>query len=304
MPNTLGDTEWHDLLTLIQERKCTPFLGAGACVPWLPTGAEIAQEWAETHDFPLADTSDLAKVAQYLAIERYEMYPKEDLKRRLEGSELPDFAEDETPHSVLASLELPIYMTTNYDRFMYRALNEYSESTMPHEDFYRWNNYPEVIEHESILADGSEYEPSRDSPLVYHLHGNCALPQSMVLTEGDYLDFLIQLSRKERSLPATIRTAMTGTSLLFIGYSLTDWSFRVIFRGLVRSMEAGLGYPSVAVLLPPADLEDDNLERAQSYLNEYFDQIQGLKISVYWGTAQDFAAELRDRWTEFNADDD
>ena len=42
-----------------------------------------------------------------------------------------------------------------------------------------------------------DYKPSQDKPLVYHLHGELNNPQSMVLTETDYLDFLINLSKEE-----------------------------------------------------------------------------------------------------------
>ena len=44
----LTDGDWEELLYAICEQKCTRFIGAGACVPWIPLGSEIAQRWAET----------------------------------------------------------------------------------------------------------------------------------------------------------------------------------------------------------------------------------------------------------------
>ena len=43
----LTDGDWEELLYAIREQKCTPFIGAGACIPWIPPGSEIAQRRAE-----------------------------------------------------------------------------------------------------------------------------------------------------------------------------------------------------------------------------------------------------------------
>jgi hypothetical protein len=81
---------------------------------------------------------------------------------------------------------------------------------------------------------------------------------------------------------------------------LADWSFRVLFRGLVSSVEQSLRRISVTVQLPPVPDGQAMPESAQSeiqtYLVKYFDQID---IRVYWGTAQEFMSELRTRWEEF-----
>ncbi|MFN3332111.1 MAG: SIR2 family protein, partial [Caldilinea sp.] len=111
-------------------------------------------------------------------------------------------------------------------------------------------------------------------------------------------DFLIRLSRDQSLLPPPIRTALAGTSLLFVGYSLTDWNFRVLFRGLVGSLGASLGYTSIAVQLPP-NLSQMDMERARGYLNKYFDQLQQLRVSIYWGDVHEFTLELRQRWEKF-----
>ncbi len=257
----------------------------------MPTGSGIAQQWSEEYDYPLDDTYDLARVAQYLAIARYEMFPKETIRRQFQDVAPPDFSEEDEPHAVLADLGLPIYITTNYDNFMAEALK--SRKKNPEREFCHWNRFTQVTGEESILS--SDFEPSSDTPLIYHLHGYYDVPQSMVLTEGDYLDFLTRLSRDQDILPPAIRTALAGTSLLFIGYSLSDWSFRVLFRGLMSSMGASLGYSSIAVQLPPDGLEEEELERRQRYLDKYFDKIQKIQVRLFWGNAREFARQLRER---------
>lgn len=128
------------------------------------------------------------------------------------------------------------------------------------------------------------------NPVVFHLHGHDEVPESLVLTEDDYIDFLVNISRRMDLLPARIQQAMTGASLLFIGYRLADMDFRVLFRGLVESLDRSLRRVSVAVQLPPQDAEQ------KKYWVDYFDE---MKVRVYWGDAKKFATELQDRWSNF-----
>jgi len=81
------------------------------------------------------------------------------------------------------------------------------------------------------------YEPDPFNPVVFHLHGSDENEDSLVLTEDDYLDFLVNMSRNERMLPPRIERALTEASLLFIGYRLRDVNFRVIYRGLVQKLD-------------------------------------------------------------------
>jgi hypothetical protein len=46
----LDEREWDQLMSRIESGACTPFLGAGACWPVLPQGAEIAQRGAQASD--------------------------------------------------------------------------------------------------------------------------------------------------------------------------------------------------------------------------------------------------------------
>src|SRR5215212_9184564 len=226
---TLEEKDWQNLLRLIDKGKCTPFIGAGACYGSLPMAKQIACKWAKEHNYPLSDSGELSRVAQFMSIDQYEMFPKECIRDEFQGKSPPDFSKPDEPHAVLADLNFPIYITTNYDAFMVKALQ--SRERLPKREFCRWNNIDEIMHIKPIID--SSYQPSADKPLVYHLHGYTDIPQTMVLTESDYLDFLIRLQDKsDPLLPPEITMALTTTSLLFIGYSLADWNFRVLFRGL------------------------------------------------------------------------
>jgi hypothetical protein len=289
MPNTLEERDWNLLLRRIKAGKCTPFLGAGACFGALPLGGEIAREWTQEHQYPLEDCHDLARVAQFLAVQYDPMFPKEEiLEQWFKEVAPPDFTEPDEPHGVLADLPLPVYMTTNYDDFMVQALE--SRHKDPKRELCRWNQL--VKDQPSIFDSG--FTPTVANPVVFHLHGHDKVPESLVLTEDDYLDFLVNISRDQALLPPRIQEALTGASLLFIGYSLADWDFRVLFRGLVMSTESSLRRISVTVQLPPrsTDALESTQQQTQKYLDEYFKRID---IRAYWGNAREFVAELRQR---------
>ena len=299
MADMLNDDDWDELLETIRDEECTPFLGAGACAGILPTGSQLATDWATEYKYPLKEEKkDLARVAQFLAVTRGPIRPRKDIQKRFKDAAPPDFSRPDEPHALLADLNLPIYITTNYDSFMTLALK--SRRRDPKRELCRWNQFVEQDD-ESVFSDENkidEYKPTPANPLVYHLHGHYDFPQSLVLTEDDYLNFLVNLSSNKDFLPAPIRSALASTSLLFVGYSLADWNFRVLFRGLVGSLGSSLGYPSVAVQLTPDTVDniEDAQDRAQTYLNKYFEEINQIKVRVYWGDIKKFTTELRQRW--------
>ncbi|HXF60075.1 MAG TPA: SIR2 family protein [Caldilineaceae bacterium] len=212
---------------------------------------------------------------------------------RIGSAQPPNFNLPDEPHGVLADLPLPVYMTTNYDDFMVRGLS--SRGKQPKRELFRWNS-DLTKNYTSIFDTRADYQPTPAEPVVFHLHGHNEVPESLVLTEDDYLDFLVNLSSDRYRLPHWIERALTGSTLLFIGYSLADWNFRVLFRGLVRVREQSLRYGNfmVQVLPLPAEAPEEERQRVQRYLDKYFDEE---KVRVYWGTATEFCQELRERAT-------
>lgn len=287
MSNTLlEERDWDSLIGTIRDGNCTPFLGAGACAGTIPLGPEIAQRWAQEHNYPLKDSWDLARVAQCLSIRRYPASPKDEMVRLLQTINPPDFNAPDEPHGVLADLPLPIYITTNYDDFMVRALR--SRRRNPRRELCRWN--PLVSDQPSVFDRGSDAEVSVPNPVVFHLHGHDEVTDSLVLTEDDYLDFLVNISEDTEIIPRRIERVLASNSLLFIGYRLADWSFRVLFRGIIGPLPRDLGRIRITVQLTPDPAEGFTQEQVQQYLEKYFARDN---VRVYWGTARQFAAELR-----------
>jgi len=292
MSKLLTDQDWDLLIRRIGNQKCTPFLGAGACYGVLPLGGDIAKQWASKYEYPPEDPSNLIAVSQFLALKYSDsMFPKELIVDMFKESKSPDFSDPLEPHRMLAELELPVYVTTNYDDFMFQALAHRHRD--PKRVLCQWNgaarNY--VTDNPTILEKDPEFRPTVANPIVFHLHGHVPVAESLVLTEDDYMDFLVNIAATPDLIPGRVARALTGTSLLFIGYRITDWNFRVLLRSFERFMEKSVKQLHVAVMLLPPGLQATE-QKAQEYLTKYYENID---VRVYWGTAKEFLKELKER---------
>ncbi len=183
------------------------------------------------------------------------------------------------PLLTLANLPLPIYLTTGYHNYIEVALQFVGKN--PHTEVCRWNKGLEGI---PSAFDDPNYQPTEDEPLVYHLHGYDAYPASLVLTDDDYMEFLIAVSqnigRDTDPIPRRVRQAMADSSLIMLGYDLSKIDFRVIFWGLIKPRP--LQQTSVSVQVVPDEVE-------RNYLQKYLDEFE---FKVYWGNIQEYTQEL------------
>jgi hypothetical protein len=260
----------------------------------MPVGSQIAEEWAKKYGYPMEDSYDLARVAQYVAMTEDEATPKDEMCKRIkellkEVAQSYFDAPDEI-HGVLADLPLPVYITTNYDDLMERALK--SRGKTPIQNICLWNE-----KLKQLKPIPSDYFPTPEKPLVFHIHGIYEIPKSLVLTEYDYLDFLAAISKKPNPFPPCIRDAFTDSSLLFLGYRIADWDFHVLFRILAEFLKRYQRQHYSVQLVPGVDVPETQKEKAQKYLDQYFYK---LDIHVYWQDCREFAEELRTRWEAFN----
>ena len=138
----LMKTDWEELIYLINHQQCTPFIGAGATALWFPMSTNIARTWALEFGYPLDDSDNLSRVAEFIAINTGDrMFTKKMLSKEIKKIKPPDFSKEEygsTPHAVLSDLNLPIYITTNQDKFMEAAL--ISRGRKPISEFCKWNS--------------------------------------------------------------------------------------------------------------------------------------------------------------------
>jgi hypothetical protein len=309
-----GFEKWPALSGNIRKGSCTPILGPGLLESLIGSPSEIARRWAETYQFPLApqDREDLPHVAQYLSVNQNPRFPREELAeylrkellRRNEGAAaglqdlgladlLPKIAaawrqsHPADPHAVLAKFDFPFYITTNPDSFLESAL--IAAGKEPRVEICRWNSDLEQLP--SIYDKEPDYRPDKEHPLVYHLFGRIEEPSSLVLTEDDYFDFLIGVTGNKDLIPSALRRRLADSALLFLGFRMDDWNFRVLFRSVMNQQGSRRrdGYSHVAAQIDPEEGRILEPERARRYLESYF---QGAAISIFWGNVDDFVGEL------------
>ena len=155
----------------------------------------------------------------------------------------------------------------------------------------------------SVYDRKKKFRPSPDQPLVYHLFGRLDERASLVITEDDYFNYLIAVAKAFKESPSPIPNAVSTTwttnALLFLGFQLDDWSFRVLFRSMLQEGRKLLDADrSVAVQVGPEEGPFPNPDRARRYLERYYQHTQNPEINMYWGKATDFLTELWSRRQE------
>ena len=307
---------WTGLIRMIQQGRCTPIIGPRAHGRWIPSRDEIAQLWATQHEYPFGGKLNLAQVAQYMASSQGEDFPRAELidttrtelLRRLpeelrptnsiqsltaliQAGHLPDLiaADPNEAHNVLAALNLPLYLTTNFVSFMSEMLAR--RGRKPTRELCRWNERLDGLP--SIFEERPDYVPTPEEPLIYHFFGADEEVDSVALTEDNYFDWLVKVSAEPERVPPVIQAALTNTSLMFLGYSMRDIEFRVIMRGLVATRGQRRNFKHVAVQLDVDDVKVEHIDSALTFLQQYF---QDAEINVYWGSLEQFIAELKEQW--------
>ena len=315
-PGFTGDKfgQWPSLVNNIRKGRCTPILGSGLLESLVGSFRDIARQWAKDYKYPMAgeESEELPLVAQFIEIDQGdETFVRDQFCEALKSGVLrqypeipPDVAngpveklisaagairrqqESGEPHEVLASLGLPVYLTTNPDNLLADALIAAGKTPVvalcPRRD-----DGGDLTE-----AEAPDFAPTAEAPLVYHLFGHLRDMQSVVLTQDNYFDYLIDVTRNNDIIPTSVRAKLTNTALLFLGFQLRDWDFRVFFSSIKgREGRTLLGkYAHVAVQIDPEQDRTVDPDRAQKYLERYF---SNTKISIYWGRAEDFLKELQ-----------
>ena len=182
-----------------------------------------------------------------------------------------------------ARLRQPIYINAGSLDFMTQALIQ--EGADPVVRICPWNNW--IPKNKTIYED----EPSVERPLVYHLFGHISVPNSLVVAEDSFFDYLIGITQNKDQIPSAVRAALTNSSLLFMGFQMDDWEFRVFFRFLMmqEGRERLKYFSHAAAQIEPEEDRIMDVKRARKYLEAYF---QSENIGIYWGTSNEFLKEL------------
>jgi len=285
---------------------------------------ELTREWAKEISYPMADDYNLPRVAQYYQVDQKESllakakYLKflkkylldineedQDYKdivsqmriqeanfsqivQKLDYPRFPEGVED--PLRLLAKLPLKIYVTTSYYNFMEQALE--AEQKKPRTRIIFWSSG-------SVSAKSEpSYEPSDTEPTVFHLYGLEDHPQTLVLSEDDFMDFLEKITKDTNNqnpgVPLSLQAQLAEYRLLLLGYRVQDWDFRVLFRFLLEYRVTNSVPRGMLIQLKPGAKQSGNKEKSIEYLSHYFDKKQ---FDVEWTNTETF---IRDLWNEWD----
>lgn len=324
----INNINWNNLIGQIKREQCTLVISNRLIGALIFGDTDLASAWATDEGYPLIIRRNLTSVAQYISAKQgnteaksqyleflkqhllttysitHKLAPdfSRQLNRELPGlsfSQLanerlkfPNFKAHPThPLSRLALLDIPIYLTTSPHCFIEAALTAFGKE--PRTEIYPWR---EDLEWEHTLLDkvlpDPNFIPTVPKPLVFHLHGIDAIDRSLVLTEDDYLDFLVRISEDMRTdvkrVPSSVRIAVSTHRLLLIGYHLQAWDLRVLMRGMLKDKR--FRQRSFTVQLNSGDPNKiSNVAGFRDYLKNYFNPPN---FDIYWGTPQEFIEEL------------
>lgn len=215
-----------------KEYPCLTFIGAGASseyidsqnniVPGLPMGAELAKILADKCNYPFSLNGDLAKVGEYFLYKHCgNRLLLEDVVR--EAIQKP-YRSPRPIHSVLSQLKgVKFIITTNYDHMIEEEAQKYRALTLHY--YNRLSSENALFPHSPKLKD--------DEVVVYKMHGTVEKPETMVITESDYINYLVYIYDRERGIPTFLKEWLPYCNLLFLGYSMEDWDFKIIWEGML-----------------------------------------------------------------------
>lgn len=313
-PGFAGDRKqefqkWSSICHQVNKGKFIPILGPELGEDLFGGTRELARELAEKHAFPLAehDRTDLAKVAQFISTSQSRRFAQEIVAdqfhaqlserlvlngdKRVELAAKKFQAEEDNPYRILSELPAAVYLNASHDELLYQSLEEAKKE--PESLFCSWRGQRVPKKPKPKNA-----EPTLQTPWVYQVFGVFGKPDTLVLTEDDFFDYMIETSRSKLLLP-TLTGRLMESSLIFLGFRLTDWRFRVLFRMIVtqEGSEAMKDLSHVGVQVNPDENSLADVERTMKYMESYFQEAKGEapSISIYWGSATDFLKELRKR---------
>jgi hypothetical protein len=222
------------LADAVRRQQCVLFLGAGVHAPppeespfeyaddeRPPFGSALSRELARgcglADRFPNEDPTNLQRVALFYEVARSRRQLVDAVANAVQLGRRPS-----PMLHALADLGFPLIITTNYDQLLENALAVAGRQ-------------PRVAVYTPKLEATTDYrDPSPESPIVFKIHGDITRPETIVVTDEDYIQFVLRMSNKDPydPLPLTLKFFLTTWTTLFVGYSLLDYNLRLLFKTL------------------------------------------------------------------------
>ncbi len=222
------ELRWRGLVERIRRGTCILLLGPGVVIDpddpdQIPLTVSLAHRLAAdevvAHDKHLVNPDNLAHVAQLFHRRKQDRI---ELEMVVDDFYQPFDQHVSGSHQDIAALPFTFCINTTPDNFLYNALLEAGKK--PRRDHYNFKRTRPL----------TLVEPTVDKPFIYDLYGSRIEPESLVLTENDLLEFLVNVIKGSPELPPFIRSqfANSDTSFLFVGFGFQQWHNRILLHVL------------------------------------------------------------------------
>lgn len=270
MPDPPVIAHLDEVAESVRAGECILFLGAGVHRPpsdgspyvypeadQPPLGDALSRHLAErcglvaTYPNEADKLSNLARVSQFYEILRSRHQLVEEVWKKVADKTAPSPAV-----RALAQLDFPLIITTNYDPLFEKALRLAGKE--PEIEVYDPSGNREST------MDSKKFSVQR--PFLFKMHGDISHEESIVITDEDYIQFVLRMSETTSPVPETFTYHFKRWSTLFVGYSLMDYNLRLLFKTLRWKVDAALRPDTFSLDLRPDPLILEVWENRRQYV--------------------------------------
>ena len=269
-------------------RQCILFLGPG--VHALPpegspfhypldaspkTGAALSHRLAAECDFaqrfPNEDPGNLRRVALAYEIDSSRARLVEAVTDAVDTGRAPSPILE-----MLAQMDFPLVVTTNYDQLFERALRDAGKQ--PRMSVYQPGHEPTQ----------NLREQSAGHPIIYKLHGDISQRETLVVTDEDHIRFALRMSDKDPydPIPLALKFHLASSTTLFVGYSMFDYTQRLLFQTLRHKIDVANAPDMYSVDLSPDPLLLDVWQSQRRYVRFIAEELLVVRTAPRWCAAR------------------
>jgi len=285
-------TSLDSVADYVRSSRCILFLGSGVHFPsprhqYLehecpPLGGQFSARLADKcrfrERFPRESPTNLQRVSLCYEIEHSRAELVEEVRQAVQVNKRPSPA-----LLALAKMPFSLIVTTNYDRLFEEALHRAGKR--PRVGIYSPSGIVQTVDHRD--------ESTPDKPFVFKLHGDIETPESIVLTDEDYIQFVLRMGDKGNfhPVPETFRYLLKRWPTLFVGYSLLDYNLRLLFKTLRWKLDPAAFPPTYSVDPSPDPLIFDVMfsqrrhvtfiaKDVWTFVPELYSRVTGLEMPI------------------------
>jgi hypothetical protein len=235
-----------------------------------PVGSELSRELARAcalaERYPKEDLNNLQRVALFYEIARSRHQLVDAVRDAVQVGKRPS-----PMLRALAELDFPLVITTNYDQLFEQALAAVGKQ-------------PRLAIYTPQLERMPEYhDASAANPVIFKIHGDISRPETLVVTDEDYIEFVLRMSSigTYDPVPLAVKFHLTAWTTLFVGYSLLDYNLRLLFKTLRWKIDSA-NYPDMySVDFQPDPLILDVWQSQRRYVKFIAQDVWSFVPSLY-----------------------